>query len=365
MPQKLRIRLLLISGIVLITALSIIALWTWRTTSQLELPSVEVEVFSDAASGLQTEQTFETVQVIADLNRSLWWGILVAGLMALLCISLLTYRALVPIEQLTQAVQQMSSGDLSKRIPIRSHDEIGALAHAFNQMAMSLQRDEQLRRNLMNNVAHELRSPLTNMQCQLETLQDGLAEPTPAIIDSLHAETLLLKEIVGDLQELALAEAGRLVLHRQSVALPQIVTTAIQAVTPAAQAKQIQIMLPTPANLPMIHADPGRIKQVVRNLLDNAVQYASIGSQISIGLAEEEHYVTLRVADSGPGIAPEHLPHIFDRFYRGDPSRSRDTGGTGLGLAIAKQFVEAHGGQIWGESHSPFGATFVLKLPIK
>lgn len=365
MLQKLRIRLLLISSIVLVVALSVIALLTWSMTGRLMQLSYEIETTTEQSVDGAEEQVVERISVINALNRSIWFGILIVGLVALMLITLLTYRALKPVESLTKAIQHITNGNTNQQVPVRSGDEIGELTRAFNQMAATLQAQESLRRNLMNDVAHELRSPLANIQCQLEAVQDALLEPSPALIDSLHAEIMLLKKLVGDLQDLALAEADKLTLHRRSVELSTLVEKAICAVSPAAQHKQMQIIFTPPKTRTTVLVDANRMQQVIRNLLDNAIQHTPAQGQISIVLEHERHRLTLRVIDSGPGIEAEHLPHLFDRFYRGDPSRSRTTGGAGLGLAIAKQLVEAHAGRIWVENNRDAGATFLVSLPVE
>jgi len=300
---------------------------------------------------------------VSSVNRSLLWAMVIAGGVALLAAFLLSRRILGPVEALTEAARHMGQGDLSRRVDVRSRDEIGELAQAFNGMADSLARLEQLRRNMVSDIAHELRAPLTNIRCQLETLQDGLAAPGPEIINSIHEEAMLLNRLIEDLQELALAEAGQLRLRREPVHLPTVINQAINAIQPQAANKQLALKVEAPLDLPLIEADSERIGQVLRNLLTNAITHTPPGGEILVRAHTFDSDIEITVADTGPGIAPEHLPFIFERFYRADGSRTRSTGGAGLGLAIVKQLVEAQGGCVRAESNADTGSAFVVTLP--
>jgi signal transduction histidine kinase len=317
------------------------------------------------------------------VNRSLLWSALAAGIAALLLTLALSRRILAPIEALTAAARGMERGDLSRRVQVRSGDEIGQLAHAFNAMADGLERQEQLRRNMVTDVAHELRTPLTNIRGYLEALRDGVALPTPSAIESLHEEALLLNRLVDDLQELSRAEAGQLRLALRPAALAEIVEQAAGALHPAASGRGICVKLDLPPDLPPVLADPERVGQIVRNLLANAITHTPPGGRITVSAAvlhEDQDTkrqgavdcmplvslspcVLVSVLDTGPGIAPEHLPNIFERFYRADGSRARATGGAGLGLAIVRQLVAAHGGRVWAASKPGEGACFRFTLP--
>jgi signal transduction histidine kinase len=238
---------------------------------------------------------------------------------------------------------------------------------------------------MVTDVAHELRTPLTNIRGYLEALRDGVARPEKALLASLHDEALLLNRLVDDLQDLALAEAGQLRLEPQRASLHEIADQATGALRPALEAKQLELQLALPPDLPELWADPERVGQVLRNLLNNAIMHTPEGGSITIcaaQAAEDERpmtndeskefrplvlrpssFVTLKVSDSGPGIAPEHLANVFDRFYRADRSRARATGGAGLGLAIVKQLVEAHGGRVWASAVPGQGACISFTLP--
>jgi signal transduction histidine kinase len=297
------------------------------------------------------------------VNRSVLIGALIAGLAAVLVTLALSARILRPVERLTAAAQRMEKGDLAVRVPVESRDEIGQLAHAFNAMAGSLASQEQLRRNMVGDVAHELRTPLTNLRGYLEAARDGLVAPDGALVDNLYEETMLLSRLVIDLQDLAQAEAGQLTLVRQRAALEGIVEQAIAILRPRSDAKGITLTTELPSVLPLVDVDPTRVGQVLRNLLNNAVAHTPAGGTIAVSARAMAQEVVVSVRDNGTGIAPEHLPYVFDRFYRADKSRARQTGGAGLGLAIAKQLVIAHGGSITVESVLGQGSTFTFTLP--
>ena len=301
---------------------------------------------------------------LGSVNRSLWLAVAAASVAAVLLTLFLSHRILVPIRALTVAAHQMEQGDLSQRVQVRSSDEIGQLAHAFNAMADSLDRIEQLRRHMISDVAHELRTPLANIRGYLEALRDRVVEPSPELVDSLYEEAMLLSRLVDDLQELALAEAGQLRLVRESVDLAEVVQQAVHSFQPQADAKGLAIETELPPGLPAVNADRQRVGQVLRNLLRNAVAYTPAGGQITVSARLVGAEVEVAVRDTGVGIAPEHLPYIFERFYRADRSRTRSTGGAGLGLTIVKQLVEAHGGHVDVESQVGAGSTFLFTLPV-
>jgi signal transduction histidine kinase len=300
---------------------------------------------------------------IASVNRSLLIAVLAAGALAVLLTLALSRGILRRVKALTAAVQQMERGDLSQRVPNNAKDEIGQLAHAFNAMADSLARIEQLRRNMVSDVAHELRTPLSNIRGYLEAIQDGLVQPTPAAVNSLHEEALLLHRLINDLQELAVAEAGQLKLDRQWVGVGELVDKAVQVVKGRVNGSRV-IHTEVAPGLPLVDVDSERIGQVLRNLLNNAVDYSASGGKITVGARQVNGDIQVNVYNEGAGIAPEHLPNVFERFYRVDHSRTRATGGSGLGLAIVKQLIEAHQGRVWVESAPGAYANFYFSLPI-
>ncbi len=310
------------------------------------------------ARELTTEQEF-----LAAVNRWLLAGTVGVGLLTLLITWLAARRLLRPVEELTCAAGEMARGNLDCRVPVASADELGRLAAAFNTMAGNLSRLETLRQNMVSDIAHELRTPLTNIRCLLEAIQDGLAEPTPETIGSIHEETMLLSRLVHDLQELALAEAGQLPLEPAAVDVGAEIGVAVRLLVADRGENRPQVELDLPA-LPQGLFDPARLRQVVRNLAENAITHSPSGGTVTIRAEEVKGAIEVSVTDSGAGISPEDLPHIFERFYRADRSRARDSGGTGLGLTIVRQLVTAHGGQVWVESKPGQGSVFSFTIPL-
>jgi len=295
---------------------------------------------------------------LSAVNRSTLLAVLAAAIMALALGAVLFFQITSPIRRLRAAAHAIAAGNLTERVPVRSRDELGELAHAFNTMAANLDAAEAQRRQMVADVAHELRTPLSVMQANLEAMQDGVLPLDVAQIASLHEETLLLSRLVSDLRLISLAEAGQLRLESAEVDPAELVRKAVERMGPAAEEKGIhlEVALTGPGGqLPRVQADSDRISQVLANLLNNALRYTpargtvTVEARRDIGPANSGR-VVVAVTDSGPGIAATDLPHVFDRFYRGDRSRARISGGSGLGLAIVKHLVRAHGGVAWAES---------------
>jgi signal transduction histidine kinase len=301
----------------------------------------------------------------SSVNHYLVWGGLLGVLVAAVATLLISRGILRPVESLAQAARGLSRGDFSQRVNVRSKDELGELAHAFNSMAEDLKRAEQLRRNLVADVAHELRTPLSNILGHLEAIHDGLLLPDGATLDSIYEEALLLGRLVEDLQELTLAEAGQLTLLRQPADVANIVRRAVAAARPQAKAKGLTLRTQLYAREATVEADPERIGEVLRNLLSNAITHTSEHGRITVHLKDGGNELCIGVEDTGAGIPPEDLPFVFERFYRVDRSRVRATGGAGLGLTIARRLVEAHGGTIRVESELGKGSRFTFTLPKK
>ena len=301
---------------------------------------------------------------IEAVNRSVLIGALVAGIAAVIVTLFISGRILRPVEHLTSAAQQMSEGDLSVRVPVESDDELGQLAVAFNGMAENISRQEQLRRNMVGDVAHELRTPLTNLRGYLEATRDGLIQPDAALVDNLYEETMLLTRLVADLHELAQAEAGQLTLVRTPTPISEVVEKAVEILRPQAESKGVALSVAIEPGLPDADIDRERIGQVLRNLLNNALAHTATGGALSVRGERQGDMIRVTVRDTGEGIRAEDLPHVFDRFYRADQSRARQTGGYGLGLAIVKQLAQAHGGTVTVESRPGEGSAFAFTVPI-
>lgn len=303
-------------------------------------------------------------RLATSINRSLLLGGSLAIVIALVLTFVLSRRLSSPIGVLAKATRRLGQGDLSQRVQFQGKGEVKVLAQAFNSMAADLEHAEQLRRNLVADVAHELRTPLSNIQGYLEAIRDRVMKPNAATIHSLNEETALLSRLVDELQELSLAEAGELKLVYQAEDIAKLVKQAVTSWQPQVAAKEILLSLDLPDNLPLVNIDWQRVNQVLHNLLENAVAHTRKGGTINVAAITQGDWVEVCVSDTGEGIPAEDLPNIFERFYRVDRSRARATGGSGLGLTIAKRLVEAHGGKITVQSELGKGSCFSFTLPI-
>jgi len=294
-------------------------------------------------------------------------GFLPAGLgiaAASLVLSLVLSRGISrPLAQLTAATRALTAGDLDVRVPERAPGEVGELATAFNTMAAEMARTDQLRRNLTADVAHELRTPLSVIRGKLEGVLDGVYPATAEHLAPVLEETRLLTRLVEDLQLLALADAGQLPLEKRPADVTDLLRDAQVNFGPQAEDRGIALEVQVPADLPAVSIDPRRVAQVLGNLVTNALRHTPEGGQVTLAAQAGEGAVVVSVSDTGAGIPAEELPYIFERFWRGEKSRSRAGGGSGLGLAIARQLVELHGGAIHVESAPGQGARFWFTLP--
>jgi len=312
-------------------------------------------------------------QFLASVKQSIILSVIIASLIALLLGAVLFFQITAPLRQLNKAAGAIAQGDLSQRVTYRSQDELGELSQTFNQMADSLARAETQRQHLLADVAHELRTPITVIRANLEGMLDGVLPLDVEQVAALHDETLLLNRLVGDLRLLSLAEAGELKLERKDTDLGGLIRQVVERSKVQAQQKGINLESEIPDDLPKIWIDSDRITQVLNNLVSNALRYSTQGGKITIRAARYPslgNAIEVSVTDTGPGIDPTALPYVFDRFYRADPSRSRNSGGSGLGLAIVKQLVEAHGGKVAAISpvfsdadHQGYGARITFILP--
>ena len=298
------------------------------------------------------------------ISRFLLWGVLLAIAIALVFTLFLSRRILAPVKALTLTARHLGQGDLSQRVQFKDKSEIGELAQAFNSMASDLERAERLRRNMVADAAHELRTPLSNIRGYLEAIRDGVKEPDADTMRTLDEEAPLLSRLVDDLQELSLAEAGELKLDCQAEDIIKLITQTAASVQPQAATKGVSVANDLPARLPPVNIDYSRVSQVLRNLLENAIAHTGDGGNIMLSASRQDDRVEVSVTDTGEGIPAEDLPNIFERFYRVDQSRTRATGGSGLGLTIAKRLVEAHGGQIEAQSEPGKGSRFSFTLPV-
>ena len=313
----------------------------------------------------QSEIGLATLQIIySQLGSYFLIGAFLAVIVAFLITLFLSRRILSPIKELRSAAQRLGKGDFSQRVDISDRSEIGELASTFNSMADNLQRDEQLRQHMVSDIAHELRSPLTNVRGYLEAINDGVMQPDKVTISSIYSETILLSRLINDLQELSLAEAGELKLFLQHEDVAELVRLSITAVQAKASEKDIELSHDIPSDLPRVNIDFLRIKQVLLNLLENALAHTPSGGRINIATKSDHGLIEISVSDSGEGIPADEINNIFERFHRVDKSRSRSTGGSGLGLTISKYIIEEHKGKIWARSESGKGSCFTFSLPV-
>ena len=300
------------------------------------------------------------------INRGAILSAAISGILALALALILGYILLRPVRALTYAAAALGQGDLSQRVAAEGDDEIASLAHTFNHMAESLEQAEARRKAMTADIAHELRTPLSVQRANLEALQDGIYPLTTEYLQPVYEQTLQLERLVDDLRTLALADAGQIELVHTDTDIPRLAQRVVEQFQAQAGMgnRQINLLLPQTAHCPSINADPGRIEQILGNLLTNALHHTPDGGQITIDVQCTATQVQISIRDTGPGIPEEVLPHIFERFYRGDHSRARSEGGTGLGLSIARRLAEAHEGEIEAANHPQGGAVFTLTLPV-
>ncbi|MBP7962869.1 MAG: HAMP domain-containing protein [Caldilineaceae bacterium] len=304
--------------------------------------------------------------ILASVTQAVWLAGVVAGAVALLLAGLLVTQITRPLAALSEAARRIAQGDRSVCVPVGRRDELGELAAAFNHMSVSLQAQEEQRRVLMADVAHELRTPLAGIQGTVEALQDGIFPLTQENLVPIQEQTALLARLVEDLRTLANAEAGQIRLDPGPVDGAKLAQRVVTMHHARATARNVTVTLIAANFLPTLHADAQRLEQVMNNLLGNALRHTPAGGTVEVRLEPTPQGMRVAVLDSGEGIPPADLPHIFERFYRSDRSRSRETGGTGLGLAIARQLVTLHGGRIWAESPPAGraqGSGFFVELP--
>jgi two-component system sensor histidine kinase BaeS len=302
-------------------------------------------------------------QYLKGTNLALLYAALGAALVALALGTILARSLTHPLRDLTAATHAMAKGDLKQHVIVRSRDELGELASAFNQMSSDLDRLSLSRRQMTADIAHDLRSPLTVIGGYVESMRDGVLKPTPERLDIIHAEVQHLHRLVEDLRTLSQADAGELTLNRETVATLVLLERMVKSYQHLAAQKKVALELQSEPGLPEISMDPDRMAQVFGNLITNSLRYTSEGGKIILSCAIMGNMLEFCVKDNGQGISAEALPHIFDRFYRADPARAQG-GESGLGLAIARSLVEAHGGIISAESQVGRGTTVRFSLPI-
>lgn len=323
---------------------------------------------SSSPASIPAEQNF-----LDQVNRSLMITGLISILAALLLGLILTRQITRPVRALIKGVHHLGMGHLDYRVAVKSRDELGELAATFNNMADGLDRAEQERRRIIADVAHELRTPLTVIEGTVRAIEDGIFSPDKEHLDVIKGQTDLLVHLTSDLRVLSQAESGQMKLELKYVDVADLVQKTLAQLNLKAAEKNVVLLSDVSPGIPKIMIDPMRIEQSLSNLLTNALRYTPSGGSITVKVRDmkddpvhglDKSHIQIAVIDTGEGIAPEHLPHMFERFYRIDPSRSRNEGGAGLGLAIVRQMVMAHGGRVWVESEKGKGSRFVMALPL-
>jgi len=323
-----------------------------------------MEMMGGMMSG-QSSMSQLYVDFRTSFNEALMYGAL-AAMLAALALSFLFSRGVVaPVQAMSRATQRIANGRYDERVQVIGNDELAGLASRFNQMAEKLDQVESMRRRLIGDVSHELRTPLTAIKGSMEGLMDGILPANEETFQQIHAEADRLNRLVEDLQELSRVEARAYQLDLHPLDISSLVRTVAKRLAAQADIKHISLNLELPPDLPPVFADEDRTIQVLTNLVSNALQYTPEGGKVRISAKRFNNEVQISVHDTGIGISAEHLPHLFDRFYRVDKSRSRQAGGgSGIGLTIAHALIEAQNGQIWVESPGVGkGSVFIFTLP--
>ncbi|HYT30253.1 MAG TPA: HAMP domain-containing sensor histidine kinase [Actinomycetota bacterium] len=319
------------------------------------------------AHEVETGSVMSAIRATASFVRSVWWQLLLAGAIAAV-IALFLARFLArgmtqPIRDMATGAERLARGEYRERVPVSSRDELGRLAETFNRMAGELENIEKLRRDLVANVSHELKTPIAAIRAHLENLLDGVEEPNAATLAVMLGQSERLTRLVEQLLDLSRLESGDVPLEREPVPLAALVDRVLREIRVGRIDRGVELRNLVPADAPPVWADRERVHQVLFNLLDNALRFTPQGGTIAVRAEPREGRCEISVEDSGKGIPDEHRPFVFERFYRVDPSRSRPDGGTGIGLTIARSVVEAHGGRIWVEAREGGGSVFRFALP--
>ncbi len=361
--RSVRWRLVLALVLVAWLSVAIVGVLTARLTAD------RFTVYLRRAPGMPQMQVMMRVMMgspertfLTDVRRAIWLAALLGAAVAAVVGTIGARRITAPLRGLADAARRIGGGDLNARVEVGGDDEVGEVARTFNAMADELRRADESRRQLLADIAHELGTPLTVLQANVEGILDGVVETSPEKMAALHTQVQILARLTKDLRDLSLAQQGRLPLDRRPLDLAVLVREVADLSRPVAEDKGVTLGVSAAPPL-TVWADQDRMAQVLHNLVANAVRYTESGGRIAISAGRSDGDVQVEVADTGVGISPEELPHVFDRFYRVDRSRSRATGGAGLGLAIVRHLVEAHGGRVWVRSTPGVGSTFGFALP--
>jgi histidine kinase len=341
--------------------------------------SIVPDVFNRHMSSMAEMMGSSTSSMESDLydnfqnavNESLVLAASAAFVSAVLLSILISHQVVAPIRRIMIASQHIADGHYHERVHIPGSlnqdemDELAQLSLSFNRMTLKLEQAEDLRKQLIGDVAHELRTPLTTIKGSMEGLIDGVLPSEKDTFHQAYKEADRLQRLVNDLQDLNRVEAGAIQLNLEPIQVNTLIDVTQSRLKRQFEEKDVSLEIKIPDSLPQVMVDEDRFGQVLLNLVGNALQFTPSGGNVKVTAQEKKDEVIISVADTGVGIANEHLPHIFTRFYRVDKSRSRVGGGTGIGLTIAKHLVESHGGNVWAESPGVGkGSTFNISLPI-
>ncbi|MHB0866200.1 MAG: sensor histidine kinase [Thermoleophilia bacterium] len=298
------------------------------------------------------------------INYSLLWGGIIAVILAIILSLFIARRITRPIHDMAAATEKIAEGDYSHRVDIASRDEIGSLAHSLNAMAVHLEESQRLRRELMANIAHELRTPLTSISGFMEGLEDGVVPANTETYSLVRREALRMSRLVEDLQRLSRAESGQEAMDLIEIELGTFLERVIRKMKPQFSDKGVNLVFHAGEAVPPFLADEDKLDQIVINLVDNALRYTEPGGSVSLSSSVRKGMVAIEVVDTGAGIDPLDLPHVFERFYRADKSRARVSGGSGIGLTLVKRYTESLGGHVEVKSVIEQGTSFTLFFPV-
>ena len=303
-------------------------------------------------------------QFIQDTTQSLIRNAIIGVMLSIIVGGLMARSLIHPLQALTRAARAIAQGDLNQKVEIKSRDELGQLGQAFNQMSADLHREQNARHQMSADIAHELRTPVSIIMGHCEAVKDGVLPPDLVSFNIVHDEAIRLNRLIGELHTLTLAEAGELRLNRRPIELVALLERVRQVYYPQAMSQGVALVVSAESKLPTFYADPDRMAQLLDNLVSNALRYTPEGGKIALIAQMVGKELQICVWDNGSGIAPDALPHIFERFYQADRSRQRMGGGSGLGLAIVQSLVKQHGGTISVESKVGQGTVFIMRFPL-
>ncbi len=361
---KLTLSYLIVIGVGL-TTLAIAAQLVVTGVFNRHIVEMEAAMSGVGQSLMQEMETTLLANFQSAFNEVLFIAAVAAVLSALFVSYFVAHRVVTPIRQMMQASKYIANGHYEERVDVGSSDELGQLARSFNQMASQLESTETMRRELIGNVTHELRTPLSSIKGYMEGLIDGVIPADPDVYQQVYREADRLQRLVDDLQELSRVESRAFELKRQNLNLRALIRQNCERLRPQFEEKGVHLEVNLSPALPPAWGDEDRLNQILVNLIGNALQYTPSGGSVSVSAKRRGKLIEVAVSDTGIGIPLEHLPHLFTRFYRVDKSRSRAGGGSGIGLTIVRHLVEAHGGSIRAQSEGAGkGSAFIFTLPL-